>query len=101
MIFPHWDLFGTQGENRLARPHKPPKVRVIQLTELCDLCGAETLDSYPLRERYKARGIEKVCPTCNREINDHLLRLRNLSEDFITRLFKIFLRNRKNKGRTG
>jgi len=63
----------------------------------CDICGktGTTLDD--LIEQYKTDKIEQLCPGCMKQVNDHLWKLRAMSNKMNTTWLKSFMQNTRKK----
>ena len=49
----------------------------------CDVCGKSTTELETLNDPYKTDDFKVVCPTCARELNDYIWKVRRLSNSFL------------------
>ena len=65
----------------------------------CDICGKD--DSYfqSVLDSYKTEDIKEVCHECADEINNHLMKLRKITQKMNVCWLKRFMRNLKKKAR--
>jgi hypothetical protein len=70
-----------------------------EIVMACDLCGKSCApyDLVCLLDSYKTRGIEWICPDCEKEVNAVLEKMKLAAHGWYSRMFKIFLRTRKIK----
>lgn len=61
----------------------------------CDICHKETRDLADLREGYKTDDVQQICRTCERSVNDHLWKIRAVTDGFLKTAIKRFMENRR------
>lgn len=76
---------------------KNPKVgwTVGTTASHCDLCGKSIFPLVSLRDSYATNDIKWLCPDCEGFANDHLNRLREINHHWISRMLKVFLRQKR------
>lgn len=65
----------------------------------CDMCGAKCApyQMVALLSSYKTKDIEWICPSCEKETNDHLAKLKHISHGWCSRMLKVWMRNKKTR----
>jgi hypothetical protein len=63
----------------------------------CDMCNKPTAPYalVVLLDSYKTKDIEWICGDCEKVVNDHLWKLKNLQHGWVTRIFREWLSNKK------
>jgi hypothetical protein len=54
-----------------------------------------------LLDSYATKDINFVCPECEKFTNDHLWKLRAVNQNWIARMLKMFLRNKRRTTKGG
>jgi hypothetical protein len=63
----------------------------------CDMCGKVGVSLNSLLESYQTDDIKDICPTCEKEVNKQLSKLRSWTMKFTRNKLKEYMTNIKNK----
>lgn len=63
----------------------------------CDICGVVGTTLEPLHDQYQTREIKQICPSCARDVNAQLWKIRAINQSFLKVWLAKFMTNRKNK----
>lgn len=61
----------------------------------CDLCGKTGTRLADLLSIYATNDIKCICPACEKTVNRHLFKMKDVGDNMVRRLFKMYLRERK------
>ncbi len=63
----------------------------------CDICGKPAGNPETLVERYATEDIKEICSSCMKQVNDHLWKLRAMSNKMNESFLKQFMQNLRHK----
>ena len=63
----------------------------------CDICGKPVGFAETLTERYATEDIKELCAPCMKAVNDHLWKLRAMSNKMNESFLKQFMQNLRHK----
>lgn len=61
----------------------------------CDLCGKTGVELVYLRTSYQTESIKQICTSCEKEVDNHLDKIKSLSFNWVARVLKIWMRRRR------
>lgn len=65
----------------------------------CDICGQKGVHLEELTGLYKTKDIQHICSECEKAVNDHLWKLREMARKQTCHFMKLFMKVRaKNHG---
>ena len=64
----------------------------------CDICGKTGTFLVPLLSLYQTDDIKEICSECEKKVNDHLWKMKEMSTKMNTNFLIRFMENWKRKG---
>ena len=61
----------------------------------CDICGKKGCSLVQLYTQYQTDDIKDICGDCERDVNNHLWKIRSLNQGILERFLKRFMANKK------